>query len=97
MNNNILIMLQDALSVLPSAHITQDQRNNVENSLVQLIEGNDNQTNENYIPVNTERNFPLPEIPSTNRLILNASDKIRIDFSLEMGRHVLATRDIEPG
>ncbi|KAK0175758.1 hypothetical protein PV327_009484 [Microctonus hyperodae] len=47
------------------------------------------------IKLDDERN--LPEIPNDNKEIPGASSAIAINYSEEFGRHIVATRDIEPG
>ena len=76
--------------------ISPEQRSTLENSLNQCVkecERND----ENYEKINSIKNFLLPELPSKNSLIPNASCKIRLNSSPEMGRHLIASQDIEPG
>lgn len=39
----------------------------------------------------------LPYIQDKNKIILSASALVRIEHSDELGRHLIATADIEPG
>lgn len=39
----------------------------------------------------------LPCIQNKNKIILSASALVRIEHSDELGRHLIATADIEPG
>lgn len=87
---------QNAQNYLPRAEISSEKRDALKISLDQSIDECD-KSDQNDIVINSIKNFPLPELPSKNSLIPNASDKIRINSSLEMGRHLIAFQDIEPG
>lgn len=50
-----------------------------------------------YNEVNNGEKFQLPYINFDNEAIPNASSKIKINFTDEMGRHLVATQNIEPG
>ncbi|KAH0546789.1 hypothetical protein KQX54_015230 [Cotesia glomerata] len=51
--------------------------------------------NNEFIKLDGNRN--LPQVPNDNEEIPGASSAIKLVYSEEFGRHVVATRDIEPG
>ncbi len=55
------------------------------------------ENNENCTDTNHEQKFPLPAVNFKNEAISNASEKICIKYSAEMGRHLVANEDIAPG
>lgn len=52
---------------------------------------------EDATEVNFNVRFRPPSIDFKNEMIPNASQKVKIHFTEEMGRHLVATEDIEPG
>ncbi|XKL63349.1 hypothetical protein PGB90_005713 [Kerria lacca] len=47
--------------------------------------------------INFDNKFPLPDVNFKNESIPNVSEKIEINFTKKMGKHILAKESIEPG
>ncbi|XP_065216551.1 SET and MYND domain-containing protein 4-like [Planococcus citri] len=87
---------QNAREYLSKADINAERLSTLETSLDQSISECE-KSDVSDKQMKSVKSFPLPELPSKSPLIPNASAKVRLDSSVEMGRHFVATEDIEPG
>lgn len=53
--------------------------------------------NVDSVDLDYKEKFYLPSVNFRNKKIPNASEKLKIKYSPEMGRHVVAIEDIKPG
>lgn len=81
------------LNWLRKSHLDADKQKRVEQEIIELMALCDNSN----MPEN-DKEPSLPELSyGQSDEILSASSAVRIEYNCDMGRHIVATRDILPG